>query len=250
MAGRWAMAIVAAAAVLAGGAAADWHDEITPGESAAMERLFDAYRESQAQQDDGASANSNTNAAPKLKLETLARMREAVRERMLAEVVAALDEEGRLPEFGDGGVTVYEFSDYRCGFCRRVFPFLDAAAARGEVRVKVVELPVLGPESLDMARAALAAWKQNKFPEYHRALMRRPPPQTKEELVRFAMELGIDEETLAAAADDEATEEMLERNFQVAALIGVRGTPAFIINNKFVAGAMSEEDFLKMIRGE
>ena len=244
------MAIVAAAAVLAGGTAGDWHDEITPGESAAMERLFDAYRESQAQQDDGANTNSNTNAAPKLKLETLARMREAVRERMLAEVVAALDEEGRLPEFGGGDVTVYEFSDYQCGFCRRVFPFLDAAAERGEIRIKVVELPVLGPKSLDMARAALAAWKQNKFPEYHRALMRAPPPQTKEELVRFAMEIGIDEETLAAAADDEATEEILERNFQAAALIGVRGTPAFIINNKFIAGAMSEEDFLKMIRGE
>lgn len=200
------------------------------GEDAAVNQLFDAFDNSGAPLDDAAAESQ--------KMESLARLNAAVRTRLIAEVAAALDEDGRLPVYGDGGVTIYEFSDYQCGYCRRVFSFLDAAAERGEIRIKVVELPVLGETSEKLAKVALAAWQQGKYENYHRLLMRISPPKTAEDMA--LLNDGLD-------ADDAAIEAMLRRNFEVANLLGVRGTPAFIINGRYIGGAINEEQFRRLI---
>ncbi len=223
-------AVIFLAMVVAGsgGAFADGAD----GEDAAVNRLFDAFGK-------GGGAPLSEDAAERQKLESLARLNEAVRERLVAEVVMALDKDGRLPVYGDGDITVYEFSDYQCGYCRRVFSYLDAAAARGEVQIKVVELPVLGDTSREMAKAALAAWRQGKYEQYHRFLMRAPPPKTDDDIALLGE--GLD-------ADAGEISEILKSNFAVANLLGVQGTPAFIINGRYIPGALREEQFLRLIR--
>lgn len=226
-----AIIIVAAAVVNIAGFvnianAADGKD----GKDAAVNQLFDAFDNSGAPLDDAAAESQ--------KMESLTKLNAAVRGRLIAEVAAVLDEDGRLPVYGDGGITIYEFSDYQCGYCRRVFSFLDAAAARGEIKIKVIELPVLGETSEKLAKVALAAWQQGKYENYHRLLMRIPPPKTAEDMA--LLNDGLE-------ADDAAIEEMLRRNFAVANLLGVRGTPAFIINGRYIGGAINEEQFRRLI---
>ena len=115
---------------------------------------------------------------------------------------------------------------------------MDAAAERGEVQIKVVELPVLGPASEELAKLALTAWQQNNYAHYHRLLMRAPPPNDADiAKLRAGLQDG----------DTKTIEAILKRNFQVADLLGVRGTPAFIINNRYISGALNEEQFLRLI---
>lgn len=205
-------------------AAADDKDN----EDAAVNQLFDAFGKSKAPLADAESQ----------KMESLTRLNNAVRGRMIAEVVAALEADGRLPVYGSGDIIVYEFSDYQCGYCRRVFSFLDAAAERGEVQVRVIELPVLGRTSEQLAKLALAAWKKGEYEKFHRLLMRLPPPKTAEDMALLSE--GLD-------ADDATIVQMIERNFEIANVLGVRGTPAFIINNRYIGGAMSEAQFRRLI---
>ena len=218
------MMVMMAAALLAGGAFAD-------AEDAAVNRLFNTFNSE--------SVLINKDAAEQQKIKSLTRLNEAVRTRLIAEVAKSLDADGRLPSYGSGDITVYEFSDYQCGYCRRVFSFLDAAAERGEVQIKVVELPVLGPASEELAKLALTAWQQNNYAHYHRLLMRAPPPNDADiAKLRAGLQDG----------DTKTIEAILKRNFQVADLLGVRGTPAFIINNRYISGALNEEQFLRLIR--
>lgn len=228
--------VLAAAVVVAGlgvfvNTAAAEGAEDKDNEDAAVNRLFDTFGKT-------GGAPLTDSAAEKQKIESLAKLNDAVRGRMIAEVVGALDEDGRLPVYGNGDIIVYEFSDYQCGYCRRVFSFLDAAAARGEVQIRVIELPVLGETSERLAKLALAAWQKGEYENFHRSLMRAPPPKTSADMALLGE--GLD-------ADNAAIDDMLERNFEVANLLGVRGTPAFIINNRYIGGAMSEEQFRRLI---
>jgi protein-disulfide isomerase len=154
----------------------------------------------------------------------------------------------------DGDVTVVEFSDYQCGYCKRVMPTLmQAVEADGNVRVVIHELPILGPESVMAARAAEAARKQQAYPEFHRALMGMKGQLSESAVMQVAAEVGLDVETLRADMADPALDEVFGRNIRLARALGITGTPAFVIGETLVPGAISGARLNELIaeaRGE
>lgn len=140
----------------------------------------------------------------------------------------------------DAAVTVVEFFDYRCSFCRRMAPAVESLmAANPDVRRVFIEFPVLGPESLRAAQAALAVWKQDPpaYPRFHHALM-HGEDLSAPALVRMAADLGIDTERMLADMQGTEIRSRLQANYELATAIGVEGTPAYVIGDRFLPGAV------------
>lgn len=142
----------------------------------------------------------------------------------------------------EGDVTMVEFFDYQCGYCKRVFkPVMDTVQDDGNLRFVLKELPILGPESVLAARYSLAAAAQDKYAEFHGALMTRRGPITEEALKTLAAELGLDVEQLAEDAESDAVNQQIRANLELAAALGIRGTPAFIIGDRVIPGAVGQD---------
>ena len=174
-----------------------------------------------------------------------------LRRQAIAELGADLHADPDSPSYGNeqGDVVIVEFFDYRCGFCRRmtdsIFQVVDA-----DTRVRWVfkEFPVLGAESELAARAALAARNQGKYVEFHRVLMTGPTSFNEAILAQLARSVGIDPLQLRKDMEDPSIVEALRRNAEIAERIGIRGTPAFVINDQFYGGAMSAENLAQAIQ--
>lgn len=161
--------------------------------------------------------------------------------RALADRKDDIYNDARAPVLGnpEGDVTIVEFFDYRCTYCKSVSDTLfDTAKADGKVRIIMKELPVLGPDSVVAARAALAAQVQKKYEPFHRALMRVKGPLNEQAVMKAAADSGINVEKLKKDMDDGAIAKALSDNAQLARSLGVRGTPAFIIGDQLVPGAV------------
>jgi protein-disulfide isomerase len=170
------------------------------------------------------------------KLEAQQRQREALRE-LRAELV----EHDASPVWGNpgGDVTIVEFSEYNCGFCRRAFPALQAVVEQDPgVRIVIKELPILSEGSVEAARLALAAHEQGRFLEMHEALMALEGRATRETALAVARELGLDVERLTADAGEPSVDAELAKNRELADRIGITGTPAFIIGDRLLPGAV------------
>ncbi len=142
-----------------------------------------------------------------------------------------------------GDVTVVEFLDYRCPYCKAMHqPIADMIAADGNVRVVIKEFPILGDDSLFAARAALAAGKQGKYAEMHTALMTFKGKLSAQDVEKAAAQLGLD---VVRLKDDMAAPEVdqeLQQNYNLAESLGINGTPAFVIGDTLIPGAIKLED--------
>lgn len=139
----------------------------------------------------------------------------------------------------DAPVTVVEFFDYRCGFCKRVAGDIAAlpAARDGQVRVVFKELPILSPQSRQAALAALAAGKQGKYFEMHMALMEANSSFSDAEISRIAQEVGLDVAQMKEDMDSEEVQAQLAASLELGRDLGVDGTPAFFIGDTAISGA-------------
>lgn len=148
----------------------------------------------------------------------------------------------------NGDVTVVEFFDYRCPYCKTVAgSFIELFEKDGNVRFVLKEFPILGPESEYAAKAALAAEKQGKYRDLHMALMAFKGKLTNPDVLRLASDVGLD---VARLEKDMAAPEIaasLKRNYDLGEAIGIRGTPAFIVGDDFIPGAISAEDMQQRI---
>ena len=152
-----------------------------------------------------------------------------------------LADDTQSPAIGNpvGDVVIVEFFDYRCGFCRSIAQQLrQSLADDGMIRVVMKELPILGPESRTAARAALAAAKQGKYEEFHFALMKVPGPYTPENLLKLAEAIGMDPDQMAKDVFDTAIDDELRRTFDLAKALQINGTPAFVIGDQVIPGAI------------
>ena len=140
-------------------------------------------------------------------------------------------------------VTLVEYYDYACGFCRQAKPDLDRLLAEDPtLRVVYRELPVLGPASVAAARASLAASKAGKFEEFHESLW--ASGGISEESLNGALEAaGI---AVDALADPEIDAE-IERNLEIAGLLGATGTPLFVIGDRVINSADGYEAYKQAI---
>ncbi len=148
----------------------------------------------------------------------------------------------------DGDVVIVEFFDYRCPYCKQVAErVIDVARKDGKVKVVFREFPILGPDSVFAARAALAAQRQGRYVEYHVALMRLKDKLTEELVFRTAQGVGLDVERLKKDMASPEISRHLEKNADLAEELNIRGTPAFIVGNQLVPGAIDVPTLEKLI---
>lgn len=147
-----------------------------------------------------------------------------------------------------GDVTVVEFFDYRCPYCKRVAGSL-MALLKDDPNVKLVfkELPILGPDSVVAAKIALAAHRQGKYEQVHMAFMAHKGSFDEAALLDLAASLGVDRAKLVADMQDPAVLGLLQTNNSLATALGITGTPGFLFGKQLVPGAVSLDDMKKLV---
>ena len=147
-----------------------------------------------------------------------------------------------------GEITVVEFYDYRCGFCKK------AASAVTELqkvdpRVRVVykDFPILGEPSEIAAKAALASQAQGKHQAFHEALLASHADMTKESVLKIAAKTGLNAKRLEADMADPKWKGVIAKNRALARELGISGTPGFIVGNELVPGALDLNGLKELI---
>ncbi|EKV28876.1 27kDa outer membrane protein [Caenispirillum salinarum AK4] len=141
----------------------------------------------------------------------------------------------------DGDVTVVEFFDYQCPYCKRVEPIVqELLEGDGNIRYVSKEFPILGPESVFAARAALASREQDLYQPFSDRLMEHGGDFTEEAVMSIAREVGLDVDQLRGdmAAQSGEIDRIISRNRALAQDLGITGTPAFVIGERLIPGAV------------
>ncbi len=138
-----------------------------------------------------------------------------------------------------GDVTIVEFFDYRCPYCKQVEPSLEQLIKEdSKLRFVYKEFPILGPNSVVASHAALAARKQGKYQALHDALMRARGSLDEATIMQIAGDAGLDVKRLKADMNDPEIERIIERNMELARALAINGTPGFIVGNQLIPGAV------------
>jgi protein-disulfide isomerase len=147
-----------------------------------------------------------------------------------------------------GDVTVVEFFDYRCPYCKQVEPSLDALLKEDtKLRIVYKEFPILGDTSVYAAHVALAAKKQGKYAEFHRALMATKGDIAPETVMNVAASVGLDLNKVKADMTASEIDKLIDANFALADALNVQGTPAIIIGDMLIPGAIDLDSLRKDI---
>jgi len=147
-----------------------------------------------------------------------------------------------------GDVTVVEFFDYNCGYCKRVMEsFLETVDQDGKVRIVFKEFPILGADSRFAAEAALAARNQGKYFEFHRALMGVQARVSRRVVLTVAKSVGLDLDKLQEDMKSPAVQAVIADNLKLAEALGIRGTPAFVVGEKLAPGAVDAATLKSLI---
>jgi len=149
----------------------------------------------------------------------------------------------------EGDVTVVEFFDYRCGYCKRVAETVTQLQQDDpHVRVVYKDFPILGEASVFAARAALASKAQGKHVVFHEALLASEEELTQETVFLIAKTIGLDIERLQADMQSPTLQQIIDHNRKLARELGINGTPGFIIGTELVPGALALEDLKNLIK--
>ncbi len=149
----------------------------------------------------------------------------------------------------DGDVALVEFFDYRCGYCRRVLSSMQALMDEdAELKVVFKELPVLGEDSVRAARAALASRLQDEslYLDFHLALM-SADDLTADGIRTVAAGVGLDPDQLELDMESDEVSKAIDANYQLASALGIEGTPAFVIGENLVPGAVDKARLAALI---
>ena len=150
----------------------------------------------------------------------------------------------------DGDVTLVEFFDYHCAYCKSVrgsvMTVLDEDPG---LRVVFKEFPILGPDSVAAARAALASRNQDpdKYVEFHNALMSTRGRLTQPRIIEIARDVGFDVERLEADMALPEVAQTIARNLALARALGITGTPTFVIGDRLIPGAVDLDSLKRLI---
>ena len=147
-----------------------------------------------------------------------------------------------------GDVTIVEFFDTRCPYCRKIEPTMADLLARDlGVRLVFKDLPILGPASVLGSKALLAAQKQGGYEKLRDAIMSAPPQTTKAMIQEAANHLGLDWPRLQHDMDDPAIQARIDSNLKLARSIGIEGTPALVIGGELIPGAVEGDELRSAI---
>ncbi len=162
----------------------------------------------------------------------------------------ALERDPNAPVLGnpEGDVTVVEFFDYNCPYCRRVKPEVEALlAADPNVRLVYREWPILGEGSVFAARAALAAREQGLYDEFHWAMMGMNGRAEEGAVLRVAEEVGLDVAQLRRDMEAPEVEEHIQTSMRLTQALGLNGTPSFVIGDALVPGVVDVEQLQTLV---
>lgn len=182
-----------------------------------------------------------------------AREEEAARSataQVLSEQRLMLEQDPNAPVIGnpEGDVTLVEFFDYNCPYCKRAAPDVKTLLEFDDnVRIVNREWPILGEGSVFAARAALAARNQGKYEEFHWAMMELNGRAEEASVLRVAAGLGIDIDRLKADMQSEDVEEHIQTSMNLASLLGFNGTPSWVIGDNLVPGLVAIDELQRLI---
>src|SRR6516164_4940982 len=146
----------------------------------------------------------------------------------------------------NGNVTLVEFFDYNCPYCRQMMPVMTRAeSADPQLRIVYKEFPILGPNSKLAAKAALAAHKQGKYLAFHKALFQVRGTVDAITRTEGAATVGLDVDRLKADMEDPAIAALIEKNLALAQSLRIDGTPGFVAGRQVLRGAID----LKALQG-
>ncbi|MCZ6510351.1 MAG: DsbA family protein [Alphaproteobacteria bacterium] len=157
------------------------------------------------------------------------------------------------PSVGDpkASVTIVEFFDYQCPYCRRMAQQLAKLNAEDpDLRIVYKEYPVFGPASTLAARAAVGAMRQGKYEEFHLALMGIRGAPSERSIFRVAERIGLDAGRLRADMNSATPQRLFQRNRQLAQELGIRGTPAFVVGDQVIPGFIEIRRLRQLIAEE
>ncbi len=182
-----------------------------------------------------------------------ARQREAEEQQSKAVLVAQRSQLFNDPTSPVGGnpsgdITVIEFFDYRCGVCKRVHPIV-AKLIKGDPKIRRVykEWPILGPESVLAARAALASHRQGKYFAFHNAMMEARARLNKNAIMTIARRVGLDTTRLTRDMESPEISRILKKNYALAQALKLNGTPSFVIEDTLLLGGRDLATMQKLV---
>ncbi|MEM7320817.1 MAG: DsbA family protein [Pseudomonadota bacterium] len=153
----------------------------------------------------------------------------------------------------DGDITLVEFMDYRCGFCRRAVPEVaDLLAADGNIRLVVKEFPILGEASTLSSRFAIAAKHvagDDAYKQVHDALLEFGGDISDVTLRRLADGLGLDSDQIVAAMDSDEVSEEIARTRALAQQLNISGTPTFVLETELLRGFLPADQLQEIVNG-
>ena len=146
-------------------------------------------------------------------------------------------------------ITIFEFFDYNCGYCKSVVKLLlDTINEDKKINLVFVEFPILSEDSYTASLAALAAEKQNLYSQFHISLMKVKGRINEKQIFKTAKEVGLDINKLKLDMENPDIQLILKTNREVAKLLKLNGTPAFIIGDVIYPGAIKKDQLKKAIK--
>lgn len=151
----------------------------------------------------------------------------------------------------EGDITLVEFSDYRCGYCKRAHPHVRALLKEDpNIRYVVKEFPILGPDSVVAAKAAMAALELDDGEHYfafNDALMTQGGALNRAAILRVAERVGLDADDLEEAMDAPEIQERIDRTYALAEQLGISGTPSFVVGQRIIPGYVEKETMAQIV---
>lgn len=141
----------------------------------------------------------------------------------------------------NGDITLVEFFDYQCGYCKKVHPTVTKLLKEdGNIRFVYKEFPILGPASTYAAKATIASIAQGKYLTFHNALMEVKGALSEQRVLQIAKSVGLNTKKLLSAmtSQGDAADRVMDLNYSLAKDLEINGTPAFIIGNEIIRGAV------------
>ena len=146
-------------------------------------------------------------------------------------------------------ITIFEFFDYNCGYCKSVVKLLlDTINEDKNINLVFVEFPILSEDSYTASLAALAAEKQNLYSQFHISLMKVRGRINEKQIFKTAKEVGLNINKLKLDMESPDIQLILKTNREVAKLLQLNGTPAFIIGDVIYPGAIKKDQLKKAIK--
>ncbi|MEE4451922.1 DsbA family protein [Novosphingobium resinovorum] len=148
----------------------------------------------------------------------------------------------------NGKVTLVEFSDYACGYCRQSLPDVAQLIAKNpDLRIVVRELPIIGPQSPEAARMALAAAEQGKYAQFHDAMYKAGQVDAPT-IAAVAKAIGLDLDRARRIAASPTVEAEIGRNLEMAQRLGFSGTPSWIAGDRLIPGAVGFDSLSEAVK--